>query len=382
MKIAFDTLGENPKKPSSAINYLIEFVSFFKDKNDIEILLFISPKNRHLFPDAPNIKKINCFFSNENIILRILSQQILIPFYLFCYRSDLIYSPLNSAPLLTNKPIFLKINTLYQYEKANHVKENYRKRVIILLRKIYRKIFFFLSAKKAKVIIANSNYTKNKIVEYLHKNANQIITLPESAYGKFGKFSKDQSKKFVSKKFNINFEYLIFPANMYSYKNHLGAMKIFKRFLQKCKNKDINLLFVGRDEDHIKSDLVELSTKLKIDKNIHYIDYVDIDDVVHLMNNSKALFFPSLNETFGKPVVEAMISSVPAVASNIDALSEIALDNRFLSDPNNYEEFSEKLLDAINVNLDYISKAKLKAETYTYYNHFSNLYITFKTNLK
>ena len=109
MKIAFDTLGENPKKPSSAINYLTEFVSFFKNKNDIEILLFVSNKNKHLFPDASNIKKINCFFSNENIVLRILSQQILIPIYLFFYKANLIYSPLNSAPLLTRKPLFLQL---------------------------------------------------------------------------------------------------------------------------------------------------------------------------------------------------------------------------------------------------------------------------------
>jgi len=382
MKIAFDTLGENPKKPSSAINYLTEFVNFFKDKNDIEILLFVSNKNKHLFHDSPNIKKINCFFSNENIVLRILSQQILIPIYLFFYKANLIYSPLNSAPLLTRKPLFLKINTLYQYEMHNHGNENLYVRLINFLRVIYRKIFFYFSAKKANIIIANSNYTKNKIIKYYKKDSNQIVTLPEAPYEKFGAYSKPDSKKFVSKKFSIDFEYFIFPANMYSNKNHFGAIKIYKKFLDRYDNYDIKLLFVGRDEDNIKNDLIKLATDFKIEKNVYFIDYVSIDDIVHLINNSKALFFPSLNETFGKPVVEAMMSSVPAVASDIDALSEIALDNKFLSNPTDLEKFSEKLNDALNVSSDYLVDAKSKAQNYTYKNHFKNLFSTFFSKVR
>ena len=79
MIIGFDTLSENPESPTSAINYLIEFSDYFKDKDQYKILLFVSKKNRHLFKNGENTKFVNCHFSNENIILRILDQQILIP---------------------------------------------------------------------------------------------------------------------------------------------------------------------------------------------------------------------------------------------------------------------------------------------------------------
>tara|TARA_Y100000389_G_scaffold198620_1_gene235463 strand:- start:13201 stop:14349 length:1149 start_codon:yes stop_codon:yes gene_type:complete len=382
MKIAFDTLGENPNQPSSAINYLIEFVRFFKNEENAEILLFVSNKNRHFFSEADNIKLVNCFFSNENIILRILSQQILIPLYLLYYNADLIYSPLNSAPLFTNKPVFLKINTLFQYEMQDHGNENLYNRLVNILRVNYRKIFFYLSAKKSRIIFANSNYTKNKIIQHYKKESNKIIILPEAPYEKFGIYSKDKSKKYVSKKFNINFKYFIYPANMYSYKNHFGSIKIYKKFLDKYKKNEIRLLFVGRDEDNIKNDLIKLANDLNIDKSVHFIDYVDIDDVVHLMNNSKALFFPSMNETFGKPLVEAMMSSVPASASNIEALSELAVDNKLLSDPNDIENFADKLHDALNVGSSYLARAKSKAENFTYKNHFKNIFSTFLEEIK
>jgi glycosyltransferase involved in cell wall biosynthesis len=95
------------------------------------------------------------------------------------------------------------------------------------------------------------------------------------------------------------------------------------------------------------------------------------------MNNAKALFFPSKNETFGKPLVEAMMSSVPAAASNIEALSELAVDNKLLSDPNDIENFADKLHDALNVGSSYLARAKSKAENFTYKNHFKNIFSTF-----
>ena len=42
MKIAIDTLGENPLKPSSAINLLIELIKSCKAEKDTKFIIFIS----------------------------------------------------------------------------------------------------------------------------------------------------------------------------------------------------------------------------------------------------------------------------------------------------------------------------------------------------
>ena len=69
MKIAIDTLGENPLKPSSAINLLIELIKSCKAEKDTKFIIFISSKNKNIFANykSKNIKFVNCFFSNENI---------------------------------------------------------------------------------------------------------------------------------------------------------------------------------------------------------------------------------------------------------------------------------------------------------------------------
>ena len=362
MKIAFDTLGENPKNPSSAINYLTEFVNFFKDKKDVQILLFVSSSNRNIFPKSNNIKQINCFFSNENIVLRIFSQQILIPLYLLFYKADLLYSPLNSTSLFTTTPVFLKINTMYTWDKINiDNKRNLSEVVVNFLRNIYRRFFFYFSARKAKMVVANSNFTRNQIVKHFKINRNKIICAPEAYYYKFGTFNKKDSQKYVNDKFKIDFKYFIFPANMYEYKNHIGSLNAFYRFIDKYKVRNMHLLFVGRDESNVKNELLKIINDSEISNRVHFIDYTSIDDVVHLINNAQALFFPSKNETFGKPLVEAMISSVPAVCSDIEALKEIAINDSLLANPDNIEALAIKLFESLHVSDGYLEKARTKA---------------------
>jgi glycosyltransferase involved in cell wall biosynthesis len=55
---------------------------------------------------------------------------------------------------------------------------------------------------------------------------------------------------------------------------------------------------------------------------------------------------PSFSESFGMPVVEAMSSALPVVASDVDALPELVLDGQtgLLVNPDNPPQLAEALL--------------------------------------
>ena len=53
--------------------------------------------------------------------------------------------------------------------------------------------------------------------------------------------------------------------------------------------------------------------------------------------------FPSLDEGFGMPVLEAMAAGVPVVTSNRSALPEVAGDAALLVDPEDTEALGEAL---------------------------------------
>jgi glycosyltransferase involved in cell wall biosynthesis len=68
--------------------------------------------------------------------------------------------------------------------------------------------------------------------------------------------------------------------------------------------------------------------------------YVDDADLEGLYAAASAFVFPSLNEGFGMPVLEAMGRGVPVVTSSVSSLPEVAGDAALLVDPTSVDEIA------------------------------------------
>ena len=62
-----------------------------------------------------------------------------------------------------------------------------------------------------------------------------------------------------------------------------------------------------------------------------------------LYSAAKALVFPSFEETFGLPILEAMSYGLPVITSNVSSMPEVAGDAAILVDPHNVSEISEAM---------------------------------------
>jgi glycosyltransferase involved in cell wall biosynthesis len=71
--------------------------------------------------------------------------------------------------------------------------------------------------------------------------------------------------------------------------------------------------------------------------------YVSQGDLAEWYAKASIFAFPSLDEGFGMPVLEAMAAGVPVVTSNRSALPEVAGDGAMLVDPESTEELAEAL---------------------------------------
>lgn len=71
--------------------------------------------------------------------------------------------------------------------------------------------------------------------------------------------------------------------------------------------------------------------------------YVSPEDLARWYARASVFAFPSLDEGFGMPVLEAMAAGVPVITSNRSALPEVAGDAALLVDPDNIEALVEAL---------------------------------------
>lgn len=67
------------------------------------------------------------------------------------------------------------------------------------------------------------------------------------------------------------------------------------------------------------------------------------DELADLYRNATAFVFPSLHETFGMPILEAMASGCPVITSNVTACPEIAGDAAHLVNPRAVDEIRDAL---------------------------------------
>jgi glycosyltransferase involved in cell wall biosynthesis len=87
--------------------------------------------------------------------------------------------------------------------------------------------------------------------------------------------------------------------------------------------------------------------------------------VADLYSACDALLFPTLEEGFGLPVIEAFASGLPVVASDIPPFREIASGAALLVDPTSPAVNTQACLDAIGMRDELRVKGLQRAEGYS-----------------
>ena len=115
-------------------------------------------------------------------------------------------------------------------------------------------------------------------------------------------------------------------GNVASLSERKGQALLVEALVKTAKNHaDTRLVIVGSerdDEPGIREELQRIAARHGVAERLHFTG--SRDDVQDLMSMFDLFVLPSLTEGFGYVLVEAMCAGVPAIASDIPALSEVA----------------------------------------------------------
>jgi glycosyltransferase involved in cell wall biosynthesis len=126
--------------------------------------------------------------------------------------------------------------------------------------------------------------------------------------------------------------YLLYPANAWPHKNHRRLVQAFAQFLTQRPDSDLALVCTGAPSAAF--DELQAYARASLPPgSFTFAGYLSEPDYAAVLQNARALIFPSLYEGFGLPVLEAMARGCPVLSSNAASLPEISGDAALLFDP-------------------------------------------------
>ena len=103
-------------------------------------------------------------------------------------------------------------------------------------------------------------------------------------------------------------------------------------------------------------------------ENVIHVGFIDNDDATAFYQKSSLFVMPSIYEGFGIPILEAMASDCPVIASDIPVLREVAGDAALFAKVGNSDSFCQaiqKLINNSNLQKELIKKGKKRLNDFS-----------------
>lgn len=141
----------------------------------------------------------------------------------------------------------------------------------------------------------------------------------------------------VPDSYSVTKPYVLHVSSYSRKKNPTGILKAFKRVQQRI---DVELLICGGGWKE-NTAVTNAVRKLEIKDNITFAGYVPGEDLPGLYQDASVFVYPSLHESFGLPIVEAMACGTPVVTADTYAPPEIAADAALTCNPESPKEIAK-----------------------------------------
>ena len=262
------------------------------------------------------------FLNPKNRLLRLYFhiyyffwKQIILPFKILKHKPDVLICPDFVAPLWqlkTHKFCVIHDSLFWDYPK------NYN----ALWRKYFIKLIN-LGLRGNSSVITTSKYVKSNLERSFSKQNLSIIVIFQS----FLKSKMDDDS--ILKTLNLeDSDFLLHVGSFDKRKDLITLVKAFKLLKEDKNNKHLKLVLAGQKilngNAEVLNELERYILTNNLSKSILMTGYLSSAEICSLYKKALIYVFPSIEEGFGIPILEAFAMKIPVVTSNAAAMVEIA----------------------------------------------------------
>ncbi|HFB62241.1 MAG TPA: glycosyltransferase family 1 protein [Bacteroidetes bacterium] len=259
---------------------------------------------------------------------------------------DLLHCTSNTAPLNPGMPLVITLHDIIYMESISLFKKGgtaYQK-----FGNMYRRFVVPRVMKKSDKIITVSEFEKNRIREFFGfpPDDDRLVAIYNGVSEHFRKIDDEKELKRVKELYHLPDRFLFFLGNTDPKKNTKGALKAFSDYLKKTGD-DMYLVMLDYEQSELEKLLSDIGDKELINRII-LTGYVGNTDLPAIYNLCKVFLYPSLRESFGIPMLEAMRCGAPVITSNTSSMPEVSGGAAHIIDPFKPEEITEGIIKILS----------------------------------
>lgn len=249
---------------------------------------------------------------------------------------DLIHAPAYTAPLWAPAPVVLTIHDV-SYERHP---EWYPYR-----RDWVRRAFYRRSARAAAHILTDSSFSSDEIEAAYGISRGRITVAPLGVSARFAHGDRAAADGLPP---GVAAPYLLHVGDLHDRRN----VSVVIEALSAVRNRggatrDLRLVLAGVDRG-LSDQLRRCAADKGVSDALASLGTVSDADLESLYRHAAALVYPSLYEGFGLPVLEAMASGTPVIASKEASIPEVLGDAGILLDPFDARAWTDAIAKVVN----------------------------------
>ena len=206
------------------------------------------------------------------------------------------------------------------------------------------------AAELSDAIIAVSQFTANQVTGLLGVPASKIRVIPHGVH-------------------HLSIDYPIARENIILFVGTLQRRKNVIRLVQAFEQLpgDWKLVLAGAPGGYGSVEIMDYIDRSSCRDRIQVAGYLHDEILQKLYARSRIFAFPSMDEGFGIPVLEAMAHGLPVVTSDRSALREVAGDAALLVNPEDVDSIRNALHELVEneeLRTDYAQRGLQRAEQF------------------
>jgi len=313
MRIAIDFTAFIPQM-TGVDTYMKQLVSnLAKVDQTNQYRIYHNHEDRRIFADNLPGNFSHTSLSARPRLLRLISQQGMLPVAASGWKADVVHSPSFIMPYLRGAA--RHVLTVHDMTSFSHPHCH------IALRRswLYRRMVL-ASLRRADAVVVPSRATRQAILEFLPDLQPDRIHVTVPGIGEEFRLSDPASVREVVARLKLPQPYILYVGTLEPRKNLPALVESYRRLVEAGAIKE-HLVLAGKLGWGYEALLKQIQVPA-LRGRVRLAGYVDQKDLPAVYAGARLFVYPSLHEGFGFPPLEAMACGVPVISTRSSSLAE------------------------------------------------------------